>query len=51
MRKYIPLDCLPCPSVIARSELINLVSILLIDYLEFADEVGSTTEARPYSWR
>jgi hypothetical protein len=24
---------------------------LLIDYPEYADEVGSATETRPYSWR
>ena len=46
---YIPLDCLLCPKL--RLTNCTLVSIWLIYYPKYADEVVSPTETRPYSWR
>ena len=46
---YIPLGCLLCPKLRLANR--TLVSIWLVYYPEYADEVGSPTETRPYSWR
>ena len=48
-KRYIPLDCLLCPKLRLTNR--TLVSIWLIYYSEYADEVVSPTETRPYSWR